>query len=154
MPFQRTLDLVTVVYEQEIPLLKTQALSMSLRFQPGQVNRIIILVNGHPSVVEQIEHSWFGHHSDRVRIMTQRSFDYKPRRGVSGWSSQQLMKLLGVAASDADWCLVLDAKTWFVKDYSEELLFKDDKARFGWDDVQETFRTGLRYTVRFLDRSV
>ena len=98
-------------------MLKTQAKSMAFRFKPEHVQEVMVLVNDENSLADKIDPIWFGHLRPKVRIVTRRDLGYWPAAGISGWKSQQVMKLLGVAASSADWCMVLDAKTWFIKNY-------------------------------------
>jgi len=140
------LSLVTVVYEQELDLLQMQAQSMAFRFKPEHVQEVVVLVNDENSLVDRIDPLWFGHLRPKVRIMTRESLNYWPAGGISGWQSQQVMKLLGVAASQADWCMVLDAKTWFVKNYDPFLIFDGNRAKFGpMPSVPEVFQKGQKY---------
>ena len=140
------LSLVTVVYEQELDMLKTQAKSMAFRFKPEHVQEVMVLVNDVNSLADKIDPIWFGHLRPKVRIVTRKDLGYWPAAGISGWKSQQIMKLLGVAASSADWCMVLDAKTWFIKNYDPFLIFDGVRAKFGpIVGVPEVFQPGQRY---------
>lgn len=144
------LDLVTVVYEKELDMLKTQALSMAQRFRPEHVNQIIVLVNDNMDVAAKINREWFGHLRFKTNILNRRSFGYTPGKGISGWQSQQLMKLMGVGASSADWCMVLDAKTWFIRDYDPWLFFDGDRAKMENYPVPEVFQKGQKYMESLL----
>jgi hypothetical protein len=143
MPSQRTLDLVTVVYEPELYVLETQARSMALRFRPEHINEILVLVNDRPL---DIPKTWWGSLSDKVRVLTRADVGYAAGLSIHGWESQQIMKLLGVANSTADWCMVLDAKTWFVRAYDPADLFIDERVRFGvFNSMPAIFEPGMRY---------
>ena len=139
------LDLVTVVYQEELDLLRTQARSMSLRFRPEHINQVIVLINDNMDVAEKIDPEWFGHLGHKVNVLQRRAFGYTPSKGISGWQSQQLMKLMGVAVSTADWCMVLDAKTWFIKDYDPWLFFDGSRAKMDSFPVPEVFQKGQKY---------
>lgn len=147
------LDLVTVVYAEELQMLEMQARSMALRFKPEHVNQIIVLVNDDPSVAGMIDPEWFGHLKYCTSVATRDLFGYSPAAGISGWQSQQVMKLLGVAASNADWCMVLDAKTWFIKDYDPWLFFDDGRAKMDRYKVPDVFSKGQHYLESLLGTS-
>ncbi len=142
------LDLLTVVYAPELELLRTQARSMSLRFQ--DINRIWVMVNDDDSLADQISLGWWAQHSHKVKVVRRSELGYVPAPGISGWESQQVMKLLGCAMSDADWCMVLDSKTWFVRDYAADDFFTGDRARCRIYPTPEVFARGQRYVESIL----
>ena len=143
------LDLVTVVYEPELYVLETQARSMALRFQPDHINQILVMVNDDRLDVPA---AWWGPLADRVRMLQRSDVGYAVGAGIGGWESQQIMKLLGVTNSTADWCMVLDAKTWFVRDYDPADLFDGERVRFGVFDLPPAiFEPGMRYVESLFD---
>ena len=141
----RTLDLLTVVYSKELELLRLQAVSMCNRFRSSDLGLILVMVNDDDLVADSIDISWWGPLSDKVRILTRNDVGYTVGPGINGWYSQQIMKLLGCAQSTADWCMILDAKTWFVKDYDRDTFFEGDCAKFGKILVPKVFEPGQQY---------
>lgn len=139
------LDLLTVVYSKEIELLRLQAASMVNRFRSDDLKQILIMVNDEDAVADSIDIAWWGSLRDRVVIITRTDVNYEVGPGINGWYSQQIMKLLGCEQSTADWCMILDAKTWFVKDYEPSMLFEDGRARFGKIAVPKVFEVGKQY---------
>lgn len=121
------LDLVMPVFAEETYLLKTQARSLDLRFKPEHLNEIRVMINDDRPV--EIDVSWWGKHADKVRLITREDVGFVPRRRLNGWQTQQSMKLLGVRDSTADWAMVLDSKTWFVRDYNHGIFFHNNHAR-------------------------
>jgi hypothetical protein len=112
------MDLLTVVFRDEISLLKTQARSIDEYVSPEDVNEIKVIVNDVADVAELIDVAWWGKHQSKVKVAL-RNFNCV----VNGWESQQLCKLLGTASSDETWVTVLDAKTWFIQPYDMSKLF-------------------------------
>jgi hypothetical protein len=113
------LDFITVVFKDELPLLKIQARSIS-RYV-NQVNNIIIVVNDDDAVADLIDTAWWGQHQDRVIVIPYSHYQYTSR--VNGWENQQLLKLLAASNSTTTWSIVLDAKTWFVQPLDFNHLF-------------------------------
>ena len=104
------IDLITVVFRDEIPLLRIQARSIAEYVASNELNSIIVVVNDTADVADLIDVSWWEQYHDRVKIVP-RSFESR----INGWESQQLCKLLATTDSNSKWSVVLDAKTWFVR---------------------------------------
>jgi hypothetical protein len=117
------LDFITVVFQDELPLLEIQARSFDQYLNPQDVNQIVIVVNDADSVVELIDPAWWGQHANRVVIKPRSGYAFAP--GNSGWDDQQLLKLLAAAESETKWSIVFDTKTWLIKafDTQESALF-------------------------------
>jgi Family of unknown function (DUF6492) len=119
-------DFLTVVFADEIPYIQTQAESMD-RYVPADSESIFyVIVNDHDRVADLIDKNWWGVHSANVRIVCRSFWNCEinlESEGWGGWYSQQVLKLRGTALSDSKWCLVLDAKTWFVKDFVKETYY-------------------------------
>lgn len=120
-----SIDIVTVCYGNDISLLKTQAQSIDLYVNSLDINQITVVVNDDKSIVSLIDKSWYGQHQDKVVINHRSVYG---EFSCAGWESQQLYKLFASAASDADWALVLDTKTWFVNSYNLDKAFVNNKA--------------------------
>jgi len=119
------LDLITVVFRPEIPYLKIQARSVEKYFAPDQVDTIFVVVNDDTAVCDLIDKSWYGNLAHKVVVYPYTDFGYINR--VGGWDNQQLCKILAAARSQCDWSVVLDAKTFFVKNFKESFFFDQDK---------------------------
>jgi len=114
------IDLITVVFQPEIPYLEIQARSIENNFAEDQIRTIYVVVNDQDSVVDQIDRTWYGKFADRVVVYPYSIFGYVNQ--VGGWDNQQLCKILAAARSQCEWSLVLDAKTYFIKPCKPELL--------------------------------
>lgn len=108
-------DFITVVFQEELPLLKIQARSFDQYVPNDAVNQITIVVNDTNNL--DIDTAWWGTHATKVVIRKGTQFN------LSGWESQQLLKLLAASESTAEWAFVLDAKTWFIKEFDQTRLF-------------------------------
>lgn len=118
------IDLITVVFRQELSILKTQAQSIDLYQNDQFVDQILIVVNDDAALISQIDTAWWGRFQDRVKILSCNVFADK--LSPNGWHSQQLLKLLAAASSKQQWSMVLDAKTIFVRKIETKYLFNED----------------------------
>ena len=119
-------DLITVVYGPEVPYLKLQGRSIERYADPSFVNAIHIIVNDENyNIVNQIDKSWWGTYSDKVNIIHYSIYGYSSR--VTGWDNQQLCKLLASSKASTPWSIVLDAKTFFVKAFNEQIFFTNGR---------------------------
>jgi hypothetical protein len=107
------IDLTTVVFQDELPVLKLQAQSIALYCQDIGIRNIHVVVNQDQDLQDQIDVNWWGNLHDRVIIVPRSSFD--TQFVENGWLSQQILKLLSAGMSHNVWTMVLDAKTIFVK---------------------------------------
>jgi hypothetical protein len=107
------IDIVTVVFDDEIPVLKLQAQSIDLYCRDIGVRSIYVIVNDHESVAEQIDPSWWGKFADCVTVLPRRIFS--TNFVSNGWVSQQVLKILAASISHNTWSMVMDAKTIFVR---------------------------------------
>ena len=114
------IDLITVVFQPEIPYLEIQARSIENNFAEEQIRTIYVVVNDADLVVDQVDRTWYGKFADRVVVYPYSIFGYVNQ--VGGWDNQQLCKILAAARSTCNWSLVLDAKTYFVRPCKPELL--------------------------------
>jgi hypothetical protein len=114
------IDLITVVFQPEIPYLEIQARSIENNFAEDQIRTIYVVVNDRDDLVNQIDRTWYGKFADRVVVYPYSIFGYVNQ--VGGWDNQQLCKILAAARSQCEWSLVLDAKTYFIKPCKPDLL--------------------------------
>lgn len=141
MPF--FIDLVTVVFEPELPVLRAQAQSINLYCQDIGINTIYVIVNDHESVAKQIDPAWWGDLQHRVTIIPRRVFstDFVE----DGWISQQVLKTLGAAISFNTWSMTLDAKTLFVRPLRlSDLMDSQGRPQTGQLGIQPVFESSAR----------
>lgn len=146
------LSLITVVHRPEIPYIKLQAKSIQQYFDKDYIQSIHVVVNDDDSVCDLIDKSWYGDLADRVNITPRSIYGYQDR--VNGWDSQQLLKLLTASKSYTDWSMVLDAKTFFVKKCTHDLLFLADKAVTDPQNPQEVFTPSRQCVERTFNLSL
>jgi hypothetical protein len=106
------IDVITVVFQDELPVLPVQAASMSRYLDPTDVACIWVVVNDSTDIDSKIDPAWWGNLQDRVRIHHVDTHKYH-----NGWVTQQLCKLMTAAESTQPWSMVVDAKTIFVRDW-------------------------------------
>ena len=106
------IDLITVVFREELPLLEIQARSINQYVAPEDIANIYVIVNDSDDVADLIDPNWWQLHKEKVQIKKYSQWNYISR--VTGWESQQICKLLGASEAESNWSMVLDAKTWFV----------------------------------------
>lgn len=107
------IDLLTVVFRDELKILQVQAQSINLYCQEAGIQKIFVIVNDDDIIADQIDRSWWGSLSDRVVVVNRSSFstDFVD----NGWVSQQALKLIGSLLSKNVYTVVLDAKTILVQ---------------------------------------
>jgi hypothetical protein len=139
------IDLVTVVFQDELPVLQVQAHSVDLYAQHIGIQNIYVMVNDDLQVADQIDPAWWGTLADRVRIIPKNIFSAE--FSEDGWHSQQILKLLGSSLSYNRWSLVLDAKTILIQDIKLDRLFMPD-GRMSWGHypIQPVFEESGRIT--------
>ena len=104
---------LTVVFKDELKMLRAQAYSMDRYWHC--TGDIVVVVNDHSDVCKMIDPCWWGKHQHRVKILHHSLWFDKPK--LSGWVTQQICKVLGPIECSTQWCIVLDAKNIFVKDF-------------------------------------
>jgi len=139
------IDIVTVVFAQEIPILQVQAQSIDLYCRDIGVKNIFVVVNDADNVTDQIDPAWWGSFADRVQVVARSSFDCD--FVSNGWVSQQVLKMLAASSSANEWSMVLDAKTIFVNTFPIDKLFdKDHKLKVGLLPIYPVFEPSRQIT--------
>ena len=136
------LDIVTVVFRDELPILRVQAESIDLYCQDIGIQTIFVIVNDDDSIVDQIDPSWWGSLKNRVRVVHRDYFNCSFVE--NGWVSQQVLKVLGSTLSTNQYSMILDAKTIIIKQVTIDLLFPNGKQAGGSYPIQEVFLTSAR----------
>lgn len=131
------MDLCTVVFRDEIPTLKLQAQSVALYCQDIGIRSIYVVVNDDDEYAAYIDSAWWGPLSHLVRIITRST--YSSTWVENGWVSQQVLKLITAAVSNNSWCMILDAKSFFVKKIDLMEIMPAGKPLVGELDVYPVF---------------
>ena len=108
------IDLVTVVFQDELPVLKLQADSVARYCQNIGIRNIYVVVNDDDDTIHKIDATWWGNLANHVLVIPRSAFSAEFID--NGWVSQQVLKLLTAAISYNTWSMVLDAKTIFVRE--------------------------------------
>ena len=132
------IDIVTVVFEEELPILEVQANSIEMYCQHLGIKNIYVVVNDQDQVADQICKDWWGQLKDCVQIVPRSRFGC--RFVDNGWVSQQALKLLGASLSQNSWSMILDAKTIIVDQVCPDIFIEDNtKLRLNISKVQPVF---------------
>lgn len=157
------IDFVTVVYNDELNFLETQARSIELYVPREQIGKIIVILNEElnkplpedniPCVVDP---AWYGINADKVQIFdyhdfgyTNYNYDYSFR---AGWENQQLCKLLAAKLVQNEWYCVLDAKTWFVNPFNYFNFVSGDAHKFNIREIE--WHPGFAESVKSINREL
>jgi hypothetical protein len=108
------IDIVTVVFEQEIPVLRAQAQSIALNCQRIGIRNIYVVLNDSETIAAQIDPAWWGPLANSVLVIPRTAFSTS--FVADGWVSQQVLKLLTASISYNTYSMILDAKTLFVRE--------------------------------------
>jgi len=132
------IDIVTVVFREELPVLKVQAESVDLYCQDIGIQTIYVVVNDDPGMVQEIDTAWWGSLSSHVKIVHRDYFNCE--FAADGWLTQQLLKLLCAALSQNQYTIILDAKTILVNPIKLNWLFDSKgKQTWGYAPIQPVF---------------
>jgi hypothetical protein len=147
------IDLITVVFEKEIPLIEIQARSIELYVDTDIIKNIYVVVNDEDSIVDQINPEWWGINSNKVKIIPRSKFDVDAN--VKGWYSQQLYKLLAAESAESCWSMCLDAKTWFVQKLQWDKLFDEsNRVKFKSFPVIPVFKSAQEFLEKYYNISM
>jgi hypothetical protein len=131
------IDIVTVVFQEEIEILRIQAQSIDLYCQPNLVRNIRVIVNDSAEIAEQIDPAWWGKFQDRVHIIPRDQ--YSAHWVDDGWVSQQALKIAGSAESCSGWAMVMDAKTVLTRPVDKTLWDAQGRLRSGSLEIYSVF---------------
>jgi len=132
------IDIITVVFRDELEILQVQAQSLAMYAQDLGIKRIYVVVNDTADVAAAIQSQWWGSFADRVQIVPCETFS--AQLPSNGWVSQQILKLLTATLSYQPYSMVLDAKTIMVEHMEIHRLFaQDGKINAGTAPVQTVF---------------
>jgi hypothetical protein len=131
------IDIVTVVFREELSILRVQAESIDLYCQDIGIQNIFVIVNDTVDLINNIDLAWWGSLSNRVRIVHRDQFGCLFVE--NGWVSQQVLKVLGSSLSENHFSMILDAKTIIVKSATLELLLPGGKPIGGCYPIPKVF---------------
>jgi hypothetical protein len=132
------IDIVTVVFDDEIPVLKAQAQSIALYCKKIGIRSIYVVLNDVETVAAKIDPAWWGEFASAVLIVPRTMFSTEFVQ--DGWVSQQVLKMLAASMSYNTWSMVLDAKTIFVRELDPKDI-TDEQGRMcvGTMDIYPVF---------------
>lgn len=132
------IDIVTVVFGEELPILSCQAQSLDLYCQNLDTHNIFVMLN-EPDLAKKIDLDWWGSMAHKVRLVPRETFAVE--WWVDGWVNQQLLKMLGSTLSQNVWSMVLDAKTIISNPLSTQQLLTDrNQIKIGWMPTISVFQ--------------
>jgi len=112
-----SLSAVTVVFEAEVPLLELQARSMARHVPVDVFDEILVIDNtrrGLPDRARRRLLAEFGDHADRIAFASRA--DLSPTApDMTGWRTQQCLKLMAARRLTSGRYVVLDAKNHFIR---------------------------------------
>jgi hypothetical protein len=151
------IDLITIVFRDELPLLEIQARSINQFINPQDINTITVIVNDTDDVVDLIDTSWWLTNQSKVQVLPYSKWNYTSR--ITGWENQQICKLLAASESNSLWSMVLDAKTWFIQPLELSKLFDDEhRPCVGSQGISEHFVSSQQFVEQYynvkLDRII
>lgn len=127
------MDIITVVFRDELDVLKLQAKSIQQYCNNLNIGRIIVVVNDDTMSINDVDTSWWG--SFQPRVMVVHRSHWSINYAQNGWLTQQLLKILATEFCISNWSMVLDAKTLFVKPIANF----DSKPQVGLLDIYPVF---------------
>lgn len=132
------IDIATVVFREELPILKCQARSIERYCSQIGLRNHYVIVNDDEDTMHQIDAAWWGAAANHVLVVPRSAFG--TQFVEDGWVSQQVLKLLAASMSYNTWTMVLDAKTVFVRELKlADLIDEQGRACVGTMDIYPVF---------------
>ena len=145
------IDILTVVYRDELHLLRQQAQSFVYNIiDYDNIKNIYVILNDPEISYQDINLDWYGVGviREKVRIIHRNEFGYYPPSTMRGWFTQQVCKILGTVNAECEWCFIFDAKTLLVTNFNLELILSHyNRGRFAdWSEhISPHWSTGLQF---------
>ena len=144
------IDICTVVFRDEIPILHVQANSLALNATEIGVRNIYVVVNDEETVVSEISPDWWGPLADKVLIVPRSAFSAP--WVTDGWLSQQMFKILTASISYNVWTMIMDAKTILVQPLTLDQIFDSQgRAQTGSLPIYPVFADSQRIVEQLFD---
>ena len=124
---KREIDIVTIVCDRDLPLLKIQLESFYKHVAEECFHEYVIIVNGNDLLKKYISNVICGYHN-KIRVLTAIEIANNDNIAqVDGYISQQILKLLYSRRTEANNYLVLDAKNHFIRSYVFDDIYISNK---------------------------
>ena len=138
------IDIVTVVFREELPILRLQAESIELYCQNMTLGNIVVVINDESMSTADIDPAWYGNMAERVQIVHRQAL--ADQWADNGWLTQQLCKLLATAdRTFSKWTMILDAKTILIQPVLKERLFNEQgQLTWGYAPIVPVFEPSRR----------
>jgi len=147
------IDIVTVVFEQEISILRAQAQSIALNCQRIGIRNIYEVLNDSETIASQIDPSWWGPLANSVLVIPRTAFSTPFVE--NGWVSQQVLKLLAASMSYNTYSMILDAKTIFVRELDlKNIVNEQGQILTGQVSIQPVFEPSKKIVQELFDISM
>lgn len=144
------IDILTVVFHEELPILKVQAQSISLYCKDLGIKNIFVIVNDSDDLADKIDINWYGDFSDCVRIVPRSKLGEYYH--ADGWMSQQYLKLKGSTLSKNEWVMVVDAKSIFIKEILVKELIDDiGRVKLDYHPLSEGWNPAIKNANSIFD---
>jgi hypothetical protein len=144
------IDIVTVVFEQEIPVLRAQAQSLALYGQKLGIRNIYVVLNDAETIASQINPAWWGPLANSVLVIPRTAFSTPFVE--NGWVSQQVLKLLAASMSYNTYSMIMDAKSLLVKEIDPaEFISDTGQIHTGLLDIYPVFEPSRKITSDLFD---
>jgi len=132
------IDIITVVFPQELNLLRVQAESVGRYCSQIGVRNIYVVLNGNDDMLPNIDPAWWGPLGKHLLVIPRSAFSTK--FVDNGWVSQQALKMLAASMSYNAWSMVLDAKTIITREVlPEQLIDSQGRMQVGELEVYPVF---------------
>lgn len=146
------LTFVTVVFEPEVALLALQARAFSREGDESSLHEFVIIDNTDTGLGARTRgriRGEYGRFSGRVRFV--RPDDLVPVIGATGWTTQQILKLVVADVVETDWYVALDAKNVAIRPVAQEVFFSEDgRAKMGRHSyIGHPLESRVRRTLEF-----
>jgi len=146
------IDICTVVFQPELGALKVQAESVTQYASTLGIKNIYVIVNDTDHVASEIDCAWWGVLADRVTIVSKRAFGVHWAK--DGWLTQQVLKILTASMSYNTYTMVLDAKTFLVKNFDLDHITHQGRPAVGTFPIQPVFGRSAKIAGDLWDRLV
>jgi hypothetical protein len=139
------IDIITVVFEPEIPALRAQAQSLALYGQKLGIRNIYVVLNDVETIASQIDPAWWGPMANSVLVIPRTAFSTPFVE--NGWVSQQVLKLLAASISYNTYSMIMDAKSILVKEIDPaNFISESGQIQTGLLDVYPVFEPSRKIT--------
>lgn len=144
------MDIVTVVFREELEVLKLQAQSIELYCQDLDIGEITVVVNDPDLDIVEVDFDWWGTLKDRVKVVQRSALNIQYID--NGWVTQQALKLIASTMGKSSHSMILDAKTLFVKPVSLNDIFdQQGLLTLGQLNIYPVFEPSRQITEKLFD---